>query len=170
MTKYPCDSLAGALPRALVMLAALALAPAAAWAEPAKGTVAQSARSATIKHAWLVSGPDAVEPKMIIRRLVLSATDIGAKLAACAKMSCTSGLVEEGMTVDLDAGPRLNYWVALNGQMVQYSGTEPPASLVTTANDAKRLTGKLRIDRSGSGGPKIDVEFDAPMLKTFTTR
>lgn len=162
-------NLTGALPRALVMFAILAFVPAVALAEPAKGSVTQSARTATIKHAWLVSGPDAVEPKMVIRRVVLSATDIGAKLAACKKMSCTSGSVEEGMTVDLDAGPRLNYWVALNGQMVQYSGTEPPASLVTTANDGKRVTGKLRIDRSGSGGPKIDVEFDAPMLKTFTT-
>jgi hypothetical protein len=162
--------LSRATPNAVVvLLVTLAFAPATAWAEPAKGTVTQSARSATIKHAWLVSGPDAVEPKTIIRRVVLSATDIGAKLASCKKMSCTGGSVEEGMTVDLDAGPRLNYWVALNGQLVQYSGTEPPASLVTTVNDAKRVTGKLRIDRFGSGGPKIEVEFDAPMLKTFTT-
>jgi hypothetical protein len=168
MSNRSMHSLTGALPRVCVIAAILAFAPAAARAEPAKGTVTQGSRSAAIKHAWLVAGPDAVDRTMVIRRLVLSATDIGAKLAACTKMSCTDSSVEDGMTVDLDAGPRLNYWVALNGQKVQYSGTEPPASLEATANDKKRLAGRLRIDRTGSGGPKVDVEFDAPMLKTFT--
>ena len=30
------------------------------------------------------------------------------------------------MTVDFDAGPRLNYWVVANGQKIQYSGTAKP--------------------------------------------
>ena len=41
-------------------------------AEPAKGTVALGTRSATIQHAWLVVGPDAVDPKKTIRRVVFS--------------------------------------------------------------------------------------------------
>jgi len=99
---------------------------------------------------------------------VFSATDIGAKLKACAKMSCTDGSVEDGMTIDLDTGPRLNFWVALNGQRVQHSGTEVPAALAATANDGKRVAGKLRFDKTASGGPKVDVEFDAPLVKAFT--
>jgi hypothetical protein len=145
---------------------ALALA-APALAEPAKGTVTQGGRSATIQHAWLVVGPDAVDPKKTIRRVVLSATDIGAKLEACAKMSCTDGSVADGMTIDLDAGPRINYWVALNGQRLQYSGTQPMSSLAATANDGKRVAGKLVFDQSGSGGSIVDVQFDAPLAKAF---
>ena len=138
-----------------------------ALAEPAKGTVTQGSRTATIQHAWLVVGPDAVDPRKTIRRVVLSATDIGGKLRACAKMSCTDGSVEDGMTIDLDAGPRLHYWVALNGQRVQHSGTQPPSALAATANDGKRVAGKLTFDQSGTGGSKVDVQFDAPLAKSF---
>jgi hypothetical protein len=139
-----------------------------AFADPAKGTVTQAGRSATMRYAWLVVGPDAVDPKKTIREVVLSANDIGAKLKACTRMGCASGLVDEGMTIDFDAGPRLNYWVSLSGQRVQYSGTEPPASFVATANDGKRIAGRLRIDKKSAGGPTLDVEFDAPLAKTFT--
>jgi len=140
-----------------------------AHAEPAKGTVAVGARSAALQHAWLVVGPDAVDPKKTIRRVVFSATDIGAKIRACAKMSCTDGSVDDGMTIDLDNGPRINYWVALNGQRVQYSGTLEPKVLGATANDAKRVAGKLAFDQSSSGGAKVDVQFDAPLAKAFTS-
>lgn len=138
-----------------------------AFAEPAKGTVTQAGRSATIRHAWLVVGPDAVDPKTTVRRVVLSANDIGEKLRACATMSCADGSVTDGMTVDLDAGPRLDFWVSLDGQRVQYSGTEPKASLAATANDGKRVAGTLKIDKSKASGPVVDVSFDAPLAKTY---
>jgi len=138
-----------------------------AHAEPAKGTVAVGTRSASLQHAWLVVGPDAVDPKKTIRRVVFSATDIGAKLKACAKMSCTDGSVDDGMTIDLDAGPRINYWVALNGQRVQHSGTLEPKALASSASDARRVAGKLAFDQSGAGGAKVDVQFDAPLAKAF---
>ena len=150
------------------MIGALACALALpVQAEPAKGTVALGARSATIQHAWLVVGPDAVDPKKTIRRVVFSVTDIGAKLKACAKMSCTTGSVEDGMTIDLDAGPRIHYWVALNGQRVQHSGTLVPTALAASASDAKRVAGKLAFDQASSGGAKVDVSFDAPLAKAF---
>ena len=149
-----------------VLVAAIALVPPAS-AEPAGGTVAQSGRTATIRHAWLVVGPDAIDPKTTIRRIVFSATDIGAKIRACTTMSCVDGSVEEGMTVDLDAGPRIAFWVALNGQRVQHSGTEKPAALAATASDGKRVAGRLAFDHSSSRGPTVDVRFDAPLAKTF---
>lgn len=152
--------------RAAAAIALLALATGAA-AQSAKGTVAQSGKSATMKHAWLVVGPDRIS-NQTIRRVILSADDIGAKLVACKTMSCTTNDLKNGMTVDLDVPPRLLYWVVLNDQRVQYSGTEPPASLKTTTSDAKRVAGRLAIDKTASGGPKLDVEFDAPVVKTFT--
>lgn len=134
-----------------------------------KGTLTYKAKGApvtiTLKHVWLVRGPDAVDPKMTIRHLIFSATDIGAKVAACKTMSCTDADLGSGMTVDLDAGPRLNYWVVLDNQMVQYSGTAPPAVLKLTTDTPTRLAGQLSIDSVAAGGPKVDLDFDVPLLR-----
>jgi hypothetical protein len=152
--------------------AALALAAgvdAAAADGTVKGTLTYKAKGApvtvTLKHVWLVKGPDAVDPKMIIRHLIFSGTDIGAKVAACKTMSCTDADLGSGMTVDLDAGPRLNYWVVLDNQLVQYSGTAAPAVLKLTTDTPARLAGKLAIDSTAAGGPKVDLEFDVPLLR-----
>jgi len=136
-------------------------------AEPARGAVTIGTRSANLQHAWLVVGPDAVDPKKTIRRVVFSASDIGAKLKACATMSCTDGSVGDGMTIDLDGGPRINYWVALNGQRVQHSGTVDPKALAASPVDDRRVAGRLAFDQSGAGGAKVDVAFDAPLAKRF---
>jgi hypothetical protein len=137
----------------------------------AKGTLIYKAKTGEIraspKHAYLVKGPDAVDTSKTIRKLILSETDLGAKIAACKSMSCTDADLGSGMTVDLDAGPRLNYWVSLNDQRVQYSGTERPAALTATADTPARLAGRLALDAMSAGGPKVDVEFDAPLVKEF---
>ena len=86
----------------------------------AKGTLSFKGTTLVLKFAYLVKGPDAVDPSTKIRRLVFSAADLGPKLKACTKMSWTDGAVTEGMTVDLTGGPRINYWVALKGGRVQY--------------------------------------------------
>ena len=83
---------------------------------------------------------------------------IGAALAAV-------GGIGEGMTVDLDAGPRLNYWFVANDQRVQYSGTADPASLKLTTDAPQRLAGKWDLDARAAGGPRVQLEFDAALLK-----
>jgi hypothetical protein len=134
----------------------------------AKGTLTYKSKSGAItmtpKFAYLVKGPDAVDSSKIIRHLILSATDLAPKIQACKTMSCTDAGLNNGMTVDLDAGPRLNYWVVLNDQRVQYSGTELPTSLKLTTDTPARLAGSLVFDGTAAGGPQVDVEFDAPML------
>ena len=90
------------------------------------------------------------------------------KLAACTTMSCTTTDLEEGISIDIGAGPRLNYWVVFNGQLVQYSGTQQPAALTATTDTATRLAGKIVFDASQSGGAKIDPQFDTPLTKTVT--
>jgi hypothetical protein len=157
--------------RAAVALALLAsmshpsVSPAAAG--DAKGTLTHKARTVTFKHAYLVTGPDAVDPKKTVRRVILSPRDVAAKVRGCGTMSCVDGALMEGLVVDLDGGPRLNYWMAINDQMVQHSGTKPPAALKATADEPKRLAGKLAFDDTQSGGPKVDVEFDAALVKEF---
>ena len=46
----------------------------------AKGTLSHKGKSVTLAHAYLVTGPDAVDPKKTIRRLILSTKDLGAKI------------------------------------------------------------------------------------------
>ncbi len=140
----------------------------ASVAGEAKGTLTHPKATVTFKYAYLVKGPDAIDNKKIIRRVILTAEDYAAKLQACAAMSCSDGELMEGLTLDLDGGPRVNYWMVLKGQMVQHSGSKESTVLKITADDTKRLAGKLSFDDSGSGGPKVDVEFDATMTKEFT--
>ncbi len=123
--------------------------------------------SITLKYAWLVKGPYERDPGKTVRRLILSSNDIGSKLQACKTLSCASGQVTEGMTVDFDTPPRLDYWIAVNGQKVQYSYGAMPEAFVARANREGRLAGKLVIDDVAAGGPKVDAEFDVTVFKEF---
>ena len=136
-------------------------------ADSATGRLDYKGRSAAFKFAWLVTGPSDMDPGATVRRVVLSGTDIGAKLQACKTFSCTDGTVMEGMTVDFTAGPRLNYWIVMNGQLVQYSGTAKPETFAPRANDPAHLAGRLAIDDTAAGGPKLDADFDVTVLKEF---
>jgi hypothetical protein len=152
----------------LIVVAAVSYFGAAVAAgNDATGTLVYKTRSATLKYAWLVKGPYLQDPSKTVRRLILSAQDISAALQACKTISCADGRVTEGMTVDFDVSPRLNYWIALNGQKVQYSGTVTPDAFAARANDAGHLAGKLSIDDMAAGGPKIDVEFNVTLFKEF---
>ena len=151
--------------------AATALASGSVSAGDAKGTINYNAKGGPIvvpvKYAYMVTGPDFVS-RSNIRRVVLSVADVGAKLTACATMSCSDGGIGEGMTIDFDAGPRLNYWFVGNNQLVQYSATAEPASLKLTVDTPKRIAGEWDFDASAAGGPKIQIEFDAPLVKEIT--
>jgi hypothetical protein len=149
---------------AAVAVATLSMVASPAHAGDAKGTVGYKGRNADVKFAYLVKGPDAVT-KQPIRRLILSSKDLGAKIAACKTMSCTDSDLDEGLSINLEAGSRFNYWMVMNGQKIQYSGTEPTSSLTAKTDDAKKLAGTVRFDKTSAGGPKVDVEFDAPMVK-----
>jgi hypothetical protein len=91
--------------------------------------------------------------------------DVGSKIRACEAMGCADGGIGEGITIDLDAGSRLNYWFVANGQRVQYSGSAEPASLALTVNTPQRIAGRWDLDARAAGGPRIEVEFDAPLAK-----
>ena len=149
----------------------LGLFAAAAMADSAKGTATYQGKSGaiavTIAHVYLVKGPDAMTGKLI-RRLVLSSEDVSTKLSNCATMMCSDGDIGEGMTLDLDTGPRLNYWFVGSNQRVQYSGTADPATLALTADTPQRVAGKWTLDARAAGGPMVDVEFDATLIKELS--
>ncbi len=145
-------------------LASLA-APRAEAADTSKGSAVLNGKTTQLQFVYLVKGPDAMSTP--IRELVFSATDIAAKIQACATLSCVSGELSEGMTVDFDAGPRLNYWIVANGQRVQYSGTTEVSSFQASADEPGKLAGTLDFDDSGAGGGKVNVTFDASLTKEF---
>ena len=150
--------------RRIALLVVLLLACPLAAAGDAKGTVAYKGRTLDVRHAYLVTIKDAMSGKPM-RRVVLAPKDIGDKIAACAKMSCVDGDLDDGVELDFVDGPRLNYWLVMNGQKIQYSGTEPKESLAATANDAKKVAGTVKFDSTAAGGPKVDVTFDAAFVK-----
>jgi hypothetical protein len=155
--------------RAAVAAVGITLSLAAiTMAEDAKGTVTFKAKSGpvsvAIKHAYLVKGPDVVTRKPI-RRIVFSVADVGAKLKECSNMMCSDGGIVEGMTVDLDAGPRANYWFVANDQRVQHSGTADMATMKLTTNTPERVAGTWDYDGSAGGGPVVKVSFDVTLIK-----
>jgi hypothetical protein len=151
----------------VVVAACMPTHVAVAAGNDASGALAYKGGTVTFKYAWLVKGPYERDSTKTVRRLILSAKDIGAEIQACKTVSCTDGKVTEGMTVDFDVSPRLDYWVALNGQKVQYSGAAMPNAFAARANDPGHLAGRLAIDDVAAGGPKVDVEFDVTVFKTF---
>ena len=149
------------------LLLGAGISAAVSAADTASGSLNYMGRSAAFKYAWLVTGPCDFEAGKTIRRIVVSATDIGAKLQACKTFSCTDSEVMEGATVDFTGGARLNYWTVMNGQKIQYSGTANPNTFVARANDPGHLAGRLTIDDTAAGGPKLDAVFDVTLLKEF---
>ena len=149
---------------------AFACASFAAAAGGASGSIDYAHKNAAVKYAWLIEGPDDMQPGKTLRRLYFSATDIGAKLAACASLSCADGSVSEGATIDFAKDARhLGYWVVLNGQKVQYSGGTEPAAFTIKTDAHDRLAGHVHIDDAAAGGAKIDADFDAALLKSVTS-
>ncbi len=152
-------------------ITALLVATAAAFGT-AKGTMLYKGKgkdiNTTFTHAFLIKGPDVVDQKKILRRVLLTTSDIGAKLKACETMSCVDDAFTVGLQVDWDAGPRLNYWLTLSDGLVQYSGTQEPAAFTAKTNTPTQIAGKLTFDGMAAGGPKVDVEFDAPLVKEIT--
>ena len=135
----------------------------------AKGTLNYKGKSKdfaiALKYAHYVKGPDTMDPKTTIRRVILSSTDLTAKIQACKTMDCSFFELKDANEIDITGGPRLLYWV--NHGLVQYAGTQQPMALTTTADTANRLAGKITFDDSAAGGAKLDVTFDATLIKTF---
>lgn len=164
MEKHPSTQIVTVL-LATTLLAAFLTSFRVEAEDSAKGNVVYKDKTMEMKYVYLVKGPDYTSS--VIRELVFSPTDIGAKIQSCTDMSCVGSVLDEGMTVDFDSGPRLNYWIVMNGQMVQYSGTADPSIFTATADAPDRLAGSLKIDSMGGGVGTLDLTFDATLIKEF---
>ncbi len=155
-----------------VLLVLVAASLGVTLSSDAKGTLNYKGKTKdfaiTLKYAHYVKGPEALDPKTTVRRVILSSTDLTAKIQACKTLDCSDDDLNEGIEIDIVAGgPRLLYWVAVNEGLVQYSGTQQPKALVTTTDTADHLAGKITFDDTAAGGAKVDATFDATLIKTF---
>lgn len=135
----------------------------------AKGTIKIKDKTVDAKYAYLVKGPDMFDSSKTVSTVIITPSDISQKIFECKDASCASGITE-GMTVgkeDFGSTTRVVYWVVTNDGMMQYSGNDDLSALALTTDTADRMAGKLTIDDSAADGPKIDVEFDAPIAKEF---
>ena len=135
----------------------------------AKGTIKIKDKTVDAKYAYLVKGPDAFDSSKTVSTVIITPSDISQKISECKDASCASGITE-GMTVgkeDFGSTTRVVYWVVTNDGMMQYSGNDDLSALAPTTDTADRMAGKLTIDDTAADGPKIDVEFDAPLAKEF---
>lgn len=133
-------------------------------ANTASGTMIIGKHKVAIKYVYLVS---AAEGDNQGRRLIFSASDIGASIGKCTTISCATGDLDAGLKLELDSGERMNLWAVANGQKVQHSDTAVRSTLKATVDKPDAVAGVLAIDRSDSGGPKINIEFNARLTKAF---
>ena len=145
----------------------LALSTIVLAADHASGTVKFKTYTGAVKYAWLVRGPDEMDPSKTVLRLYLSSADIGAKIKACKTLSCADGALQDGAMVDYSDARHLGYAVRLNGERVQYSGGTDGDAFKLSTNKPDHLVGKLHIDDSAVGGALIDADFDLTLVNTF---
>lgn len=159
-----CSAVVRVTRAAGVMACGLAIAT-VAQAGNASGELTYPAKrgpvTVKVQHAYLVSGPGS--DGQPIRQLVLSEQDLASAIAACEGLSCVSGKLGAGATVDFDAGPRLNTWFVANDQLIQHSDTAKPDTMSLQENSAKRLAGRWSV--TGGVGAQGTVQFDAPLAK-----
>jgi hypothetical protein len=155
----------------LVAIVALGSIGVAAAGRDAKGTVGYKNRSGaytlTVRHAYVVTGPAVGDPASTVVRLIFSAEDLGGAIQSCASMMCVDGRISDALVIDVTDGPRLTSWLTLNKGRVQYSGPQAADALAITSDTPTRLAGRLAFDATTAGGPRVDVTFDAAVIKEF---
>jgi hypothetical protein len=138
--------------------------------ENSKGSLVYKGNKKTynveLKYAHFVTGPDSFDPDKKIRRLIFTSSSLESRIKTCEVMSCVDRYIE-GIQVDLDAAHRILYWVNLNDQLVQYSGTAALDAISISSQSDDRIAGRLQIDNAAGGGPVVDVTFDAALIKSF---
>lgn len=147
-----------------------------AMASDAKGTLKYEhngkTRTAEVKYAYLVEGPNAVEPTKITRQLFFSTADIGDAIKACQTLSyCAADSLSKGLAVLwVDVGSptdnnSLTFSIGFKDAEEQFMlGSTPRSGLKATTDTATRLAGKLTVK---SPSLTADVQFDTSLFKEF---
>jgi hypothetical protein len=161
------------IPNPLLLATALTLmlGAAAARAAPvpiagqAIGTVTYKDKTVTLEHAYLVVGDN---HGTRVRKVILSAVDIEDEIAGASSLMSAGAKLREGISFDLDETmPFVGYWMAIADQSMQVSAPLDAKLFASTVDTPQRVTGKVSFDQTASGGPKVEVSFDATVTKSF---
>ena len=112
-----------------------------------------------ITNAYLVSGPDSLEPTKMTRRLIFSAADVGPAITACADANCALYSSKERVWVALDDATTMSWHAQINDK--QASGMTSRSGLVLATDEPNHLAGTLKLDMMGV---KANIEFDAHLM------
>jgi hypothetical protein len=129
------------------------------------GTVKYKDKTVTLEHAYLVVGDN---HGTSVRKVILSAVDIEDEITSASSLMSAGAKLREGISFELDETmPFVGYWMAIADQSMQVSAPLDAKLFVTTVNTPQRVAGKVSFDQTGSGGPKVEVSFDATVTKSF---
>ena len=154
-------------PRALAGIL-LALVTAIAPAEtPVSGTLRVGGKPLTLRHAWIVRGPDSLEKSAIRTYVVMTTEDVSADISKCPNLDCALfDSVKSGLVLGVfPAG----YWLRavhpeIRGEK-QFSGpSQSSYGWKPRVQEHGRAAGRLLCEFE----PIVcDLEIDAPLLKEF---
>ena len=129
------------------------------------GTVKYEDKTVTLEHAYLVVGDN---HGTRVRKVILSAVDIEDAIVGASSLMGASAKLREGIAFELDETmPFVGYWMAIANQSMQVSAPLDAKLFATTVNTPQRVAGQVSFDQTGSGGPKVEVSFDATVTKSF---
>jgi hypothetical protein len=129
------------------------------------GTLKYKDKTVTLEHAYLIVGDN---HGTRVRKVILSAVDIEDEIAGASSLMGASGKLREGISFELDETmPFVGYWMAIADQSMQVSAPLDAKLFATTVDTPQRVAGKVSFDQTGSGGPKVEVSFDATVTKSF---
>lgn len=129
------------------------------------GTVTYKDKTVTLEHAYLIVGDN---HGTRVRKVILSAVDIEDEIAGASSLRGASGEMREGISFELsETMPFVGYWMAIADQSMQVSSPLDMRLFATTVDTPQRVAGKVSFDETGSGGPKVEVSFDATLTKSF---
>ena len=153
------------LPLALLLIASVASAQ---QGGTAKGTLtlqgSDGSSSVTFAHAYYVTAPDSFDKTKPERRLVFTAEDQAAAIAACDTYRCAQLPMIDGLTFYLADQGMANWWAHV-GQ-TQMSGVALSSALKLRVDTPDHLAGTFKIGGGGASATAT-IEFDAKLTKAF---
>lgn len=148
--------------------AVLALVTAvASEATPVQGPLRVGGKPLTLRHAWIVRGPDSFDKSKLRTYVVMTTEDVSADISKCPNLNCAIfDSVKSGLVLGLSPE---GYWLRavhpeIRGEK-QFSGpSQSSYGWKPRLEEPNRAAGKLQC---GFEPIVCDLEIDASLLKEF---
>ena len=156
--------------RATLTIAMLLIASVASAEQggTAKGTLtlqgSDGSSSVKFAHAYYVTAPDSFDKTKPERRIVFTAEDQAAAIAACDTYRCAQLPMIDGLTFYLADQGMANWWAHV-GQ-TQSSGVAMSSDVKLSVDTPDHLAGTLKIGGGGASAT-AKIDFNVTLTKVF---